>query len=305
MTEREYMAMKKRYTSETEAHADRIKELEQQIEAAKVYTPENRFLASFSFFKGASTLSRDLLVALIDRIEIAEGNRVNIKFRFLSGKGLEAIVNGLNADGIQTQKGCAWHKASVSRILRNPNYTGSLLLQRFYSENHITKRKCLNDGELPKYAAEDTHEAIIDTETFNAVQEEIERRAKKHAPRPPRKEKYPYTGLIVCGNCGKHYRRKVTATGPVWICSTYNSKGKDVCPSKQIPEAELERVLAQVSLSSLTRIEAHDGNRLILFYPSGKAETLLWKDRSRSESWTAEMRAEAGRKSRERWENNA
>ncbi|MBQ3803436.1 MAG: recombinase family protein, partial [Oscillospiraceae bacterium] len=82
MTEREYMTMKERYTSETEARADRIKELEQQIEAAKVYTPENRFLASFSFFKGASTLSRDLLVALIDRIEVGEGNRVNIKFRF-------------------------------------------------------------------------------------------------------------------------------------------------------------------------------------------------------------------------------
>ena len=56
--------------------------LRKQIEAAKVYTPENRFLASFSFFKGASTLSRDLLVALIDRIEVGEGNRVNIKFRF-------------------------------------------------------------------------------------------------------------------------------------------------------------------------------------------------------------------------------
>ena len=82
MTEREYMTMKERYSSEAETHADRIKELEQQIEAAKVFTPENRFLASFCSFKGTSTLSRDLLVALIDRIEIAEGNRINIKFRF-------------------------------------------------------------------------------------------------------------------------------------------------------------------------------------------------------------------------------
>ena len=82
MTEREYMTMKERYSSETAAHADRIKELEQQIEAAKVYTPENRFLASFCSFKGTSTLSRDLLVALIDRIEVGEENRINIKFRF-------------------------------------------------------------------------------------------------------------------------------------------------------------------------------------------------------------------------------
>ena len=82
MTEREYMTMKERYSSEAAAHADRIKELEQQIEAVKVYTPENRFLASFCPFKGTSTLSRDLLVALIDRIEVGKGNRINIKFRF-------------------------------------------------------------------------------------------------------------------------------------------------------------------------------------------------------------------------------
>ena len=82
MTEREYMTMKERYSSEAEAHADRIKELEQRIEAAKVYTPENRFLASFCSFKGMSTLSRELLVALVDRIEIAEGNRINIRFRY-------------------------------------------------------------------------------------------------------------------------------------------------------------------------------------------------------------------------------
>ena len=68
---------------------------------------------------------------------------------YLAGKGLEAIVNGLNADGILTQKGFTWHKGPVSRILRNSNYTGNLLLQRFYSENHITKRKCVNEGELP------------------------------------------------------------------------------------------------------------------------------------------------------------
>ena len=107
---------------------------------------------------------------------------------YLAGKGLEAIVNGLNADGILTQKGFTWHKGPVSRILRNSNYTGNLLLQRFYSENHITKRKCVNEGELPKYSAADTHEAIIDIETFNAVQAEIERRAKKHTPKPPQQE---------------------------------------------------------------------------------------------------------------------
>ena len=48
--------------------------------------------------------------------------------------------------------------------------------------------------------------------------------------------KYPFTKMVVCGTCGKGYRRKVTRTGPVWICSTFNIYGKAACPSKQIPE---------------------------------------------------------------------
>ena len=224
---------------------------------------------------------------------------------YLSGKGLEAIVNGLNADGILTQKGYQWHKGPVGRILRNSNYTGNLLLQRFYSENHITKRKCDNAGELPQYAADGTHEAIISMETFQAVQVEIEKRASTYRPKPPQKERYAFSSLIVCGKCGKHYRRKATATGPVWICSTYNSKGKAACPSKQIPEVALETATADIDLAALTEIQADDGNGLILRYRDGRSETRQWKDRSRSESWTEEKRAAAGRKTKERWDRNA
>lgn len=224
---------------------------------------------------------------------------------YLDGKGLEAIVNGLNADGVLTQKGYTWHKGPVSRILRNSNYTGNLLLQRFYSENHITKRKCANDGELPKYAAADTHEAIISPEIFAAVQEEIATRAEKFTPKPPQKERYPYTGLIVCGKCGKHYRRKVTATGPVWICSTYNSKGKAACPSKQIPEPILMDLTADMALGDITEICAEDGNRLVFSFADGHKSVKQWHDCSRAESWTPEMRQTAGRKTKERWDRNA
>lgn len=224
---------------------------------------------------------------------------------YLDGKGLETIVNGLNADGVLTQKGFVWHKSPVSRILRNSNYTGNLLLQQYYSENHITKRKCVNDGELPKYAAADTHEAIVSPETFAAVQEEIARRTKKYTPKPPQKERYPFTGLIVCAKCGKHYRRKVTATGPVWICSTYNSKGKAACPSKQIPEPILMDLTADMALGDITEICAEDGNRLVFSFADGHKSVKQWHDRSRAESWTPEMRQTAGRKTKERWDRNA
>lgn len=224
---------------------------------------------------------------------------------YLAGKGLEAIVKVLNEDGVLTQKGFTWHKTPVSRILRNSNYTGNLLLQRFYSENHITKRKCVNEGELPKYTAADTHEAIIDIDTFNAVQAEIERRAKKFTPKPPQQERYQFTGLIICGKCGKHYRRKVTATGSVWICSTYNSKGKAACPSKAIPELILMELTAEMNICDLTEICAEDGNRLVFRYRDGHESVKQWQDRSRATSWTPEMREAAGRRTKERWDRHA
>ena len=216
---------------------------------------------------------------------------------YLAGDGLEAIAKRLNDNGVLTQKGFVWHSSAVARILRNYCYTGNLLLQRYYSENHITKRKLENKGELPKYMAEETHEAIIDLDAFNAVQEEIQRRAEKFKPKPAEKTVYPFTKKIVCARCGKNYRRKVTATGPIWICSTYNSLGKAACPSKAIPEPVLLELTKGIDFDGIT---AEDGN--IIRVRCGKEETVLhWQDRSRSESWTADMKEQARQKTSNRW----
>lgn len=156
---------------------------------------------------------------------------------YLSGKGVIAITKRLNESGSTTQSGGVFHKSAVERILRNYAYTGNLLLQTKFRENHLTKVTRKNQGELPRYHAANTHEAIISQETFDAIQAEILRRKRKYAPAMS-PQTSPFTGLITCALCGKHYRRKTT-TGPVWICSTYNSYGKAHCPSKAIPEEKL------------------------------------------------------------------
>ena len=84
MSECEYIAMKDRYAMEIETHKANISEIERQMEASKVYTPENQFLAAFSAFKGNVEVSREILAALISRVEIGVGNLVTIKFRYQS-----------------------------------------------------------------------------------------------------------------------------------------------------------------------------------------------------------------------------
>ena len=68
---------------------------------------------------------------------------------YLSGKGNAAIANGLNADGIPSREGGKWHAWVIGNMLRNVGYTGNLLLQKTYREDHLTKRKRNNDGVLP------------------------------------------------------------------------------------------------------------------------------------------------------------
>lgn len=216
---------------------------------------------------------------------------------YLEGAGFNLIAQRLNEDGITPAWGELWHKTTIAKILRQYAYTGNLLLQRTFRDNHITKKSCINEGQLPQYHAEDSHDAIIDMDTFMAVQLEMERREKK--PRTPR-QTYPYTGLMVCAKCGKSYRRKVTATGPVWICATYNTRGKKYCASKQIPESILEATTASVTddLTSIVKIIVDDGNLLHYQLADGTVIERIWKDRSRSESWTDEMRAEFSKKRR-------
>ena len=229
---------------------------------------------------------------------------------YLAGLGQVAIMKKLNAAGIPTRNGHAWCKGGVTRVLRNYAYTGNLLLQKTYRENHLTKRICINDGQLPQYHVENSHEAIIPLEQFSAVQSEICRRAKKHTHPGRQNTTYPFTGMLVCSICGKRYRRKVTATRPVWICSTYNTHGKAACASKQIPEETLYQMTAEIlgmdSLDAdalhdkITAVKVEKGNLLVFCFKDGTETVKRWQNRSRAESWTEDMKAEARKKTLER-----
>ena len=104
------------------------------------------------------------------------------------------------------------------------------------------------------------------------------------------------TGIITCGCCGKHYHRKVTHAGVVWICDTYNHFGKDACPSKAVPEPVLERLAGDIAPSEITAVRAENGNRLVITTADGSEIVKRWQDRSRAESWTPEMKEAARQK---------
>ena len=215
---------------------------------------------------------------------------------YLSGMGRNAIMKKLIKLKVPTKLGGTWRESVIDKILRNEKYTGDLLFQKSYVADHIIKKKCKNEGQFPMYLIENDHEAIIDKGTFKKVQDEIKKRAKR-----VKKSKvvYPFTGKIICEQCGKHYRRKITAAGtkyekPVWICTTFNSYGKKACPSQQIPED----MLLQLVPKDFKEIRVPCHNKIIVVFEDGTSLEKTWQHKPRSESWTAEMRKQAAERSR-------
>lgn len=176
---------------------------------------------------------------------------------YLDGMSMNLIADRLNAKGLTTKgSGSPYRKAVVQRILTNEKYTGDALLQKTYVTDCITKKTRKNNGELPMYLVKNHHEPIISRDDFNRVQEEMARRAAKRAiadkltktEQGKYSAKYALSELLICGECGEHYRRVTwTAKGfkeIKWRCVSRIQYGKKKCHSSPtIDEYALHRAI--------------------------------------------------------------
>ena len=181
---------------------------------------------------------------------------------FLVGYSLQTIAAGLTADGVPTAKGgLEWRREVVQSILRSEKYIGDAILQKTFVEDCLTHKTKVNNGELPQYYVENNHPAIIDRPTWQRVQEELARRGGKRKVKEVGTKtqqgkysgKYALTELLVCGVCGKPYRRctwsKNGQKKVVWRCISRLDFGKKYCADS--PSIE-ESVLQDAILEALT-----------------------------------------------------
>lgn len=251
-------------------------------------------------------------------VEPTEAEIVRMIFNdYLSGMGRNLIMKKLRDMGVKALQGSEFHESQILEMLRNEKYVGDLLLQKTFVASHPDKRVQKNNGELPRYLVHNAHEAIIDRVTFNKVQAELKRRADELTPAPKGKETYPFTCMMICGHCGKHFRRKTVnrsgyAPKVVWICATFNTLGKKACPAKQIPETILMETAAsalgmpffeeKAFSERVKEIHVPAANRLVFVLKDGREIEREWQDHSRRDSWDEAGRQQARENARRRYE---
>ena len=274
------------------------------------------------FIKGEGVMKRLYGYQLIDgryEVDPFEEEVVKAIYQvFLNGSSIYGITKGLNDDGIKGPTGGAWNTEAVGFILRNEKYTGNMLLQKTYVPDFRDKKVVRNKGQWKQYYVEDTHPAIITKETFDAVQEELKRRAEiiRKTPNKVSPDNLFY-GKVICAECGYFYKRYAMKNPkykkrPWYTC--YSAKDfREKCTGHIIkedtliaktkerlnlsPETKLTREMIEASID---RIYITADFKLQYYLKNGRVETVDWRDYFYG---TPERRQQCREQCRKQWQD--
>lgn len=182
---------------------------------------------------------------------------------FVAGYSITQIAKRLEEDEIPTKRGKSkWSHSTIESILQNEKYTGNAILGKTYKPDVLSKKHLKSDGvAAPIYFVEATHPVIIEQELFELAGKELARRkAQKEITVGGGKysSRYPFSGLLVCGECGSKMRRHVRTMGSgkqtaSWGCVARITKGRAVCNSHHVNE----EVLKNTYLAALNDLLGH------------------------------------------------
>ena len=165
------------------------------------------------------------------------------------GYGGSKIAGMLNERGIKTKRGNNWSQNSICRILTNEIYTGKIINGKEEVADFLTgQRKEKDESEWMVTVRPELR--IIDDEIFDNAQDIIKGRQKSFdMTRERQSNKYLFSTLIKCKDCGWSFRRTVRQyknTYVRWVCSGHNGRGAASCPNAvTVDEEELIQVLQE------------------------------------------------------------
>lgn len=168
-----------------------------------------------------------------------------IYLEYLQGSSLKQIGESLESDGILTAAGKArWRPETIKKILKNEKYIGDALLQKTYTVDVLTKKRVKNNGIVPQYYVENSHEPIIPRDLYMQVQEEMLRRSTGRIGTSGKKRNFScnhmFSQIVFCGECGEIYRRvhwnNRGKKSIVWRCVSRLESTGLTCHSRTVSE---------------------------------------------------------------------
>lgn len=155
-----------------------------------------------------------------------------------------------------------WCSSTIASILKKKEYLGHTV--NFKTRKHFKDKKSKYVSEDKWLIFENTHEAIIDQETFDNVQ-----RIRGNVKRYPDGwgEYHPLTGLMYCADCGSKmyvHRTNNYKNIPYYVCSNYKKVPcGTLCPSAHRIKAEVVLNLIQETLKDIKNYLDEDNEAFI------------------------------------------
>lgn len=192
---------------------------------------------------------------------------------YLNGKGTVSIADELTRREAKTSTGLTnWSPAYISRVLRNPFYSGTIVYRKSYIPDYLEQKPKMNYGEVEQVITEGKHEPLVSKEDFKKVQQIMDSHSKpiKLGRRQANGvAKNIWSKKLVC-ECGSNFNRKIyhknkNNTTYCYVC--YNKKMhpknrfKESCEVKEVQEWKLQ-YMSEAIFRNLTQ---DMGNRKELY----------------------------------------
>lgn len=239
------------------------------------------------------------------------------------GYGSYVIAKILYNEGYRNRKGEMIAGNVVCKIIRNPIYTGDVILNKKHYD--FERKYCVKNPESEWIIRKNVVQPIISHELFEIANAAVDARARMntrmnvsmnasmHANLHEKKVnnsveyiRYPFSGVLVCGLCGKAYSRctrknnnqtKKEKQVVEWKCSTYLQKGRTSsysrhkntratlhiggCDNIHLNEAKLYEVLSQLCIEQYNDL---DKNKIIKVITKLLREAITTKDYENKEN---------------------
>lgn len=244
------------------------KKTSQRVKAGQIISFQNGVFYGTGNILGYDKVGKDLII----NEEQAEIVRF-IYSEYLNGKGTVSIADELTRRGAKTSTGLTtWSAAYISRVLRNPFYSGTIVYRKSYIPDYLEQKPKMNNGEVEQVIVEGKHEPLVSKEEFKKVQQIMDSHSKQiklGRRRANGVAKNIWSKKLVC-ECGSNFNRKVyhrNKKGTTFCYVCYNRKThsknryKDSCEVKEVQEWKLQHMAEAIFRNSTQDI----GNRKELY----------------------------------------